>query len=277
VYKSGARAAKARVIYTISVGSIPEAINNALGVRAHTMTLQNTCCAGMDAVGYAANLVATGEADIAICGGTEAPLHRFPLLELRAAGLTPSTTEMPERIGRPFDRWRTTGVISEGATMLVLEPESSPRRGYSYVSGYAFANDAPDALCSGMAIATKLALAAANCRPAQVDAINAWGPGHPLVDLGEARAMAQVFSSRLPVSIKGSIGNPLGAASSIQIAAAALAQQSGIMPPTVNWEYPDPACPFNLSNRARLLEHETTLVNSHGLAGVNSAIVLERC
>ena len=245
------------------------------------MAVQSSCCSGLDAIGFAAEMVAQGEADIAICGGSEAPLHRFPLLELRAAGLTPPTDEMPERLDRPFDLWRTTGVISEGACMFVVEPEDSPRAGYAYISGYAFASDRGDDFCSGLAVASRLALADARMRPSQVDVLNAWGPGHKRIDAGESRAMAGVFSRRLSgipaVSIKGAIGNPLAGAPAIQVAAAVLGQRYGVIPPTVNWEYPDPACPLNLSSRSRSVAHAVTMVNAHGLAGVNSSIVLERC
>ena len=280
VQKHGARGARPRTMYTTNTASISGAVNEVLGLSARIMAVQSSCCSGLDAIGLAAKLVAEGEVDLAICGGTEAPLHRFPLLELRAAGLTPPTTEMPDRLDRPFDLWRTTGVVSEGASILVLEPESSPRRGYSYLSGYAYATDA-DFVCSGVAQAIRLALGEARVRPGDIEVINAWGPGHKLIDAGEARAMGEVFGTTLAeipvVSIKGSIGNPLGAAAAIQVVTAALGQRYGLIPPTVNWEYPDPACPLNLSNRARAVEHACTLVNGHGLAGVNSSVVLERC
>jgi len=165
--------------------------------------------------------------------------------------------------------------------MFVIEPETTPRPGYSYISGYAYANDETDDLCGGLALAIKLALADARVRPDQIDTINAWGPGHKLIDAAESRVMARVFGSMLretPVtSIKGSIGTPLGAAPAIQVAAAALGQRNEIIPPTVNWEHPDPACPLNLSNRFRTVEHSCTLVNAHGLGGLNAALILERC
>ena len=281
VSKLGARGAKPRAIYTITTTSIGGAIAEVLGVPVRAMAVQSSCCSGLDAIGFAAEMVAQGEADLAICGGSEAPLHRFPLLELRAAGLTPPTDEMPERLDRPFDLWRTTGVISEGACMFVVEPETSPRAGYGYISGYAFASDRGDDLCSGLAVASRLALADARMRPSQVDVLNAWGPGHKLVDAGESRAMAGVFSRRLSeipaVSIKGAIGNPLAGAPAIQVAAAVLGQRFGVIPPTVNWEYPDPACPLNLSSRSRSVAHAVTMVNAHGMAGVNSSLILERC
>jgi len=281
VNRRGPRAAKAKVVYTTTLTSVPDAINQVLGITTRTMTLQSSCCSGADAIGYAANLVATGEVDIAICGGTEAPLHRFPILELRAAGLTPPNIEMSDRLARPFDLWRTTGVISEGAAMFVIEPEASPRSGYSYISGYAFANDGAGDLCGGMTAAAQLAMADARVRPSQIDAINAWGPGHKLIDEAEVGAMAGIFGGGLAeipiVSIKGSIGNPLGAAPAIQVAAAAMAQKYGIMPPTVNWQYPDPACAINLSNQPRSISHSHTLINAHGVGNVNACLVLERC
>ena len=116
VFSKGPRAAIPRTIFTTTNANVTETIAGVLGFVPRTMTLQNSCCAGLDAVGFAAAAVARGEANIAICGGTEAPLHRCPLLELRAAGLTPPTVEMSDRLARPFDLWRTTGVVSEGVS-----------------------------------------------------------------------------------------------------------------------------------------------------------------
>ena len=277
----GMKMAQARVLYAIGIGSVPSAINQAIGMNARTVALSNQCSSGMDAIGYAASLVASGEVDLAICGGTEAPLHRFPLIELRAADLTPATTEMPGRQARPFDLWRTTGVVGEGSCMFVIEAEGSIRPGYSYVTGYGFANDEGDDLCGGMVEAGKLAMAQAHVRASDIEVLNAWGPGHKLIDKAEVSAMRQLLGSHLPniaaVSIKGAIGTPLGAAPAIQVAAAALAQKHGEVPPTVNWEFPDPDCDLTLSNRAREVAHRFTLVNSHGLGAINSSMILERC
>lgn len=281
VARLGARGSKPKTMYAFNTASIAGAVNEVLATSARTMAIQSSCCSGLDAIGYAANLIADGEADLAICGGTEAPLYRFPLLELRAAGLTPNTYQMPERLARPFDLWRTTGVVSEGACMLILEPEDSPRPGYSTILGYAFANDDLDNLCSGMAVSSRLAIAESKLRPHNIEVINAWGPGHRTIDAGEVRAMHTVFgktASQIPaVSIKGAIGTPLGATPAIQVAAAALGLRNSLIPPTVNWDYGDPECSLNLSNRVRSLDHRIALVNAHGLAGVNSSIVLERC
>jgi len=281
VATKGLRGAVPRTVYTTNAACIPATVAQTLGIAARTMSIQSSCCAGLDAIGYAARLVASGEAELAICGGTEAPLYRCPLVELRATGMTPATCENPRRINRPFDLWRTTGVVSEGATMLILEPETSPRPGYSFITGYAFANDASNELCSGMTLAMKLALADAGIKPEDVEVINAWGPGHRLIDAAETLATQAVFGAKLAgipvVSIKGALGNPLGAAPAIQVAAAALGQRAGIIPPTVNWEFADPACMLNLSHRLRAIPHEVTLVNAHGLSGVNASLVLHKC
>lgn len=281
VAKFGAKGAEGRVIFTTNVAAIAGTINRAFGLSARTMAIQSSCCSGLDAIGYAAGLVARGEVDMAICGGTEAPLHRMPMLELRAAGLAPNSEEGSPRIGRPFDLWRTTGVVSEGACMFLLEPESSPRAGYSYISGYAYANDEPTDVCGGMVPAIRLALADAGLRPGDIDAISAWGPGHREIDAAETRALHRVFDEAIAeipvVSIKGAIGTALGAAPAIQVGAAALGQRAGVVPPTVNWEYPDPACVLHLSRQARALPQRHVLINAHGLAGVNTSVILERC
>jgi len=277
----GPKGALARTIYTANAASIPATAAMALGLRTRTVTIQSSCCAGLDAVGRAAAIIAEGTADLVVCGGTDAPLSRCPLLELRAAGYTPATVERADEICRPFDLWRTTGVVSEGACMFTLEPESSPRAGIAFISGYASANDEAHMLCSGMESAMKNALADAGCRIAQIDAISAWGPGHRYVDLAEAEMLLRAFGERLQgiptYSIKGAIGSAFGAAPAIQLATAALAQQANIIPPTVNWRFPDPGCPLNLSSRLRDIVHTRSLINSHGIAGLNSSMIIEKC
>jgi len=263
-----------------SAAAFSGALAGGIGAAPRRLALKSACCSGLDAIGHAANCIASGEAEIAICGGTEAPLHFHPMLELKLAGLTPDSAEMPARICRPFDLWRTTGVISEGAAILVLEPEESPRPGYALVEGYAYATDPAEKPVDGLREAIRLALANARVRPVEVDCISAWGPGHKLVDRAEAQVLRKIFGSRLPdipvSSIKGAIGNPLGAGGAIQVASAALGLRDGLIPPTVNWQYADPDCPLNLSASARAVAHRRTLVNSHGLSGTNACLVLSK-
>lgn len=267
-------------VSTASVSSIGGAISDSLHQSTLTMAFQSACCSGLDAVGHAAQLIRTGAADVAICGGTEAPIFFHPMLELRMAGLAPGNPERPETQCRPFDLWRTTGAIGEGACMLVLEPEESPRQAYAFVRGYAYATDTGGALCSGLAHAIVTALGNAGLKAKRVGAVSAWGPGHREIDAAETASLCQVFGDELsgiPVSsIKGAIGNPLGAAGAIQIAGAALGMRESLVLPTVNWEYPDPSCRLSLDSRARHVAHDCVLVNSHGVSGTNACLILSR-
>ena len=164
--------------------------------------------------------------------------------------------------------------------MVVLEPEESPRPAYAWVSGHSFFSDRPGELCSGLAEAIPGALADANLRRSEVETISASGPGHVKVDVAEARALQEVFGDHLQsiasYSIKGAVGNALGGAPAIQVAAAALGLGQGVIPPTVNWQFPDPLIPLNLSGEARRIPHNNTVINAHGLGGENAALVLTK-
>lgn len=281
VERKGVRYARPRMVREAIGSATSGAIVHALGVSARVVSFQSACCSGLDAIGFGMEMILRGEADIVLAGGTEAPIYMHPMLELKAAGLAPSTTENAPRLGRPFDLWRTTGVIGEGACMVVLEADDSPRPAYAYVEGFGFASDQNGDLCHGLLPSIRTALANARCKPEEIDLINAWGPGHREIDAAEAQMLKAVFAERLTTipscSIKGAIGNPFGAAGAIQTATTALSLKHGLIPPTVNWERPDPACPLNLSRRSRLVPCETALVNAHGVSGANSCMVLRRC
>ncbi len=259
------------------VSGIGAAIGELIGAPTRAMSLQSACCSGLDAIGRAADIIATGEAEVAVCGGTEAPLHLHPMLELKLAGLAPGNPEQPERQCRPFDRWRTTGVIGEGSCVMVLEPEHSGRPAYAYVEGHGYASDT-DTPCSGLLEAMRLAVSNSGLRAKDVEAISAWGPGHKVLDCAEADMMEKFFGSHLEhipvVSLKGAIGNPLGAAGAIQAGCGALGLSQSVLPPTVNWQHPDPACRLNLSAKSRYISHGNLLINAHGLSGTNACLLL---
>lgn len=262
------------------VSAIGASISDVIGGVTRTMSFQTACCSGLDAIGRAAEMIANGEADLAVCGGAEAPLYFHPMLELKLAGLAPGNPDFPERQCRPFDAWRTTGVIGEGACVVILESEESARPGYAHVAGYGYASDTPGNSCDGLFEAIRLAVANSNLRPREVECISAWGPGHRVLDAAEAAVLGTFFGIDLrsipAVSIKGSIGNPLGAAGAIQIGCAALGLRSAAVPPTVNWNHPDPACPLSLSAAPRYIEHKNVIINAHGLSGTNACLVLTR-
>lgn len=280
VLTKGPRYALPKAIYEIQPSAIASAIARVLSTKCRTIALQSACCSGLDAIGHGAEMIASGQAEIAFCSGTEAPIFNQPMVEFGMAKLSPRNAKKPAEMGRPFDLWRNTGVIGEGACVLILEAEESPRPAYAWVGGYAYGNDYAGSSGNGLIETMKMALANAQCHPSSVDLINAWGPGHKEIDAVEADCLCRFFGNRIrsipAVSIKGSIGNPLGAAGSIQAASAALSLQSGRIPPTVNWETADPECPLNLSAQYRDVGCSVALVNAHGLCGTNASMVLCR-
>jgi 3-oxoacyl-(acyl-carrier-protein) synthase len=280
VATKGPRYAVPAAIYDAAPSAIASAIAKLLATRCRTIALQSACCSGLDGIGHGADMISSGQAEIAFCCGTEAPIFNQPMLELGISKLSPRNARKPTEMGRPFDLWRNTGVIGEGACVILLEAEDSPRPAYAWVGGYAYGNDESDVAGIGLMSTMKMALANARCPAASVDLINAWGPGHVQIDAVEAACLCEFFGERIAsiptVSIKGAVGNPLGAAGSIQVASAALSLRTGRVPPTVNWETPDPECPLHLSARARDVGCRVALVNAHGLCGTNASMVLTR-
>ena len=280
VARNGIKGIIPRLIYTVSVANVAAAIAESLGLEARTLAIQSSCCSGLDAIGRAAEMIANGESDFVIAGGSEAPLFKHPLLEFRRVDLTPSTWERAEEHCRPFDLWRTTGTVSEGASMFVLEPDSSPRPGYCWVDGHAFSNDQPDRLCGGLAVTMRDALANAGLLPERVDVINAWAPGHPRIDAAESSMITEVFGSHtkniLVHSVKGALGNALGGAPGLQVATSALGLRHQVVAPTVNWQYRDPACPLEISAQCQHVAHRVALINAHGISGMNSTLVVSQ-
>jgi len=234
----------------------------------------------LDAIGFAAMRVASGEVDLAICGGADAPLNEKILTELKKLELSPNHANAPEDLCRPFDLWRTTGVVGEGACMFVLEAEESPRRAHARVAGTASEVECSNRPWEVLGEALRLCLGNTGLRPSAIDCINADGLGHKALDLAEAVALSRGFGTRLPsipvVSIKGAIGNALGAAGAIQVGCAALGMKHSMIAPTVNWRHPDPSCPLNLSASPRLLAMGTALVVGRDLGGSVSCLILKQ-
>jgi len=280
VATKGPRHAVPAVIVDAGPSAITGAMAKLIGTTCRTIALQSACCAGLDAIGHGAEMIATRQAEIAICCGTEAPIFSQPMLEFGMLKMSPRNIRKPAEMGRPFDLWRNTGVIGEGACVVILEAADSPRPASAWVEGYAYGNDDLGSPGNGLMATMRMALANGQLHASDIDFINAWGPGHVVIDASEADCLLRLFGKRLPsipaVSIKGAIGNPLAAAGAIQVASTVLTLLTGVIPPTVNWETPDPECPLNLSRSAREVGCSCALINSHGLCGTNATIVLSR-
>jgi 3-oxoacyl-[acyl-carrier-protein] synthase II len=275
---------------TTSAASIPQApasvIADRLGAAAHAATVSSACTSGLDAVADAAAMIRFGEAEIAIAGGTDAPITPLVMGSFIASGLVCHDNGDLERASRPFDWLRKSGVLSEGAGIFIMENlERALARGariYMELTGYAKRRDLdPAKPASALADSMGLALANAQITINEVDYISAYGPGDPVLDAAEVVTIKDVFADRaysIPVSsIKGVTGNPLAAGGPFQIAACALSIRDQIIAPTANYQVEDPNCDLDfVPKRARKTKLDCALINVRGLGGGASTLVVNR-
>lgn len=261
-------------------------IADRIGACAHAATVSAACPSGLDAIAQAASMIRSGEAELAIAGGADAPITKHSIAAFIASGLSSCRNSEPDKASRPFDMQRDSGVISEGAGIFVLENlERAQSRGvriYLEISGYARTRDHALADAgSGLVEAMKLALANASRTTDDIDHISAYGPGHPFLDAAEVRCIKEVFGARaysIPInSIKGVTGNPLSAGGPLQLAACALTFRDQLIAPTANYETSDPSCDLDfVPKRARKTRVDCALINVRGLGGGATSMLVNR-
>jgi 3-oxoacyl-[acyl-carrier-protein] synthase II len=258
-----------------------------LGFTGPNTCITTACAAGAHGVGEAYRYIRDGLADVCLAGGAEAVITPLGIAGFAQMG---ALSKNPDPTGacRPFDANRDGFVLSEGACLLVLEEaERAAARGatvYAEVAGYgasadAFHITAPEPQGGGAVAAMEAALADAGEPADSVDHINAHGTSTPLNDVAETRAIHKVLgdhASRVAVSsTKSMTGHTLGAAGAVEAAAAALAVSTGVVPPTINYETPDPECDLDyVPNRARELPVRVALSNSFGFGGQNAVLAM---
>jgi 3-oxoacyl-[acyl-carrier-protein] synthase II len=261
-----------------------------LGLRGPNYAPVSACATGSHAVGEAAEIIKRGDADVILAGGTEACMHPLILAGFCAMRGLAAEEQYPPRASRPFDATRAGFVMGEGACVLLLEDlEAAQARGatvYAEVLGYGASNDAyhmaaPDPEAVGVAEMMRAALARARVNPDDVDYINAHGTSTPLGDLAETNAIKDVFGDHayeLAVSsTKSMTGHCFGAAGAIESMMCVLAIHHGVLPPTINYEHPDPECDLDyVPNEARKSEVNVALSNAMGLGGHNGCVLLGR-
>ncbi len=272
------------------VAGVPHAAASAiaygLGLRARLLTISDGCASSLDALAAAAELIRTGRADLALAGGADSVMTRVVFESFIKSRRVSQRNDEPHRASRPFDRTRDGGLMAEGSGVIVLEHADRARaRGapvYAALAGYGTCADAPDSEeGSGLERSMRLALANTPKQPDQVDAVFAHAPSDPQMDRVESQLIGRVFGDRalrVPVtSIKGVTGNPMGSGGVLQVIAAAMALRHHQVPPTANYEFPDPECPLDVvpgaPRRARL---RAVLINTHGFGRGNSSLILER-
>jgi 3-oxoacyl-[acyl-carrier-protein] synthase II len=255
------------------------------------ITITTACATSTQAIGEACELIRRGAADIVISGGTEAIIRDFAIAGFIAMrGLTSSYNDNPEQASRPFDLNREGFVFSEGAGALIVEElEHARKRGahiYAEIAGHGASSDgfhmaAPDPEAAGPARAMRWALQDAKLNPEEINYINAHGTSTVLNDTTETRAIKSVFGDHayhVPIgSTKSMIGHAMGASGALEAIVCVQAIQHGWLPPTINYETPDPECDLDyIPNQARQVDVKTTLSNSFGLGGQNACLVLKR-
>lgn len=250
----------------------------------------SACATGTHAIGDAFKIIQRGEADVMVAGGTEATIRPLAFAGFCAAKAMSTRNDEPEKASRPFDKDRDGFVMGEGAGVLILEElEHAKRRGapiLAEVIGYGMSADAfhltqPDPDGDGAKRSMLAALRDAGIRPEEVDYINAHGTSTELNDKIETQAIKAAFGEhayKLAVSsTKSMTGHMLGAAGAVEAIATALALRDQILPPTINYETPDPECDLDyVPNEARRARVQVALSNSFGFGGHNATIALKR-
>ncbi len=250
----------------------------------------SACASANDAIATAYNLVANGDAVAMVTGGSEATISPLAVGGFCSMRAMSTRNDDPTRASRPFDRDRDGFVLGEGAGILILEEyESAKARGakiYAEVLGYGQSADAYDLVAvdpdgHGVALAFERAFASAGITPEQVDYINAHGTSTPIGDPAESKAIEKAFGEHARAmgvsSTKSMHGHALGAAGGIEGVATVLAVQNDLMPPTINYENPDPECTLDyVPNIARRGKVDIAFSNSFGFGGHNSVIVFAK-
>ena len=258
------------------------------GLRGPNKSIVTACATANHCIGAAMDLIRAGKADIMLAGGAEATIIPFAMAGFISMRAMSTRNDEPQRASRPFDRNRDGFVMGEGAGVLILESEDHARaRGaeiFAEVAGLGESCDAyhitaPLEDGSGGAAAVQNALHEAAINPGEIDYFNAHGTGTQLNEVGESRALRTVFGEDMPYvsSTKSMTGHLLGAAGAIEAIACIMAIRKGIVPPSINYENPDPRCQVNLvANEAREADVAIALSNSLGFGGHNAALVLRR-
>jgi 3-oxoacyl-[acyl-carrier-protein] synthase II len=261
-----------------------------LGIKGLNYAVVSACATGSHAIGEAAEIIKRGDADAVLAGGAEAAMHPLILAGFTAMRGLAVENEDPPRASRPFDATRAWFVMGEGACVLMLEDlEAARARGarvYAEVLGYGGSNDAhhmaqPEPEATGVADMMRNALNRAKVEPERVGYINAHGTSTPLGDLAETKAIKDVFGAHayeLAVSsTKSVMGHTFGAAGAIEGMMCVLAIHEGVLPPTINYRNPDPACDLDyVPNEAREARVDVALSNAMGLGGHNGCVLFGR-
>ena len=265
----------------------PAQISMHYGFRGPIFAIASACASSNDAIATAYNMILRGDARAMVAGGAEATISPLALGGFCSMKALSTRNDEPAKASRPWDKERDGFVLGEGSGMMVLEDYNSAQaRGakiYAEVIGFGQSGDAynlvaPDPEANGVEIALNRALRNAGIDASEVDYINAHGTSTPQGDVAESQGIERVFGKRVAVSSsKSMFGHALGAAAALEGVATILAVQNDIMPPTINYEVPDPECTLDyVPNIARRATVNVALSNSFGFGGHNSVLAFRK-
>ncbi len=260
------------------------------GAKGPNFGVASACATTGHAIGEAAEMIRRGDADVVISGGAEAPVTRIGLAAFDSMHALSTRNDAPEKASRPFDRERDGFVLAEAGGAMILESlEHAQRRGahiYAEVVGYGATGDAyhitaPSEGGEGAARAMRAALRKAGMEPSDIGYINAHGTSTPYNDKNESQAIKTVFGERgtaPPVSsTKSMTGHLIGASGVVEAMVCIKAILEGCLPPTINYDFPDPECDLDyIPNAARPARIDAALSNSLGFGGHNTAVIVRR-
>jgi len=288
--EQGPRRVSPHMVPMMLPDSAPGYIAIEYGFRGPNMTIVTACASSANAIGEATEIIRRGDADVMVAGGAEAAIIPVAVAGFNVMKAISTRNDNPQAASRPFDLNRDGFVMGEGAATLILESfEHARARGarlLAEVRGYAATNDAyhisaPAKNGTGAADCMRLALKDARLAPQEIGYINAHGTSTRLNDISETAAVKQVFGEHahaIPVSsTKSMTGHLLGAAGALEAAICVQALREGTLPPTINYETPDPACDLDyIPNKARKAEIDFAMSNSFGFGGHNVCLILGR-
>jgi 3-oxoacyl-[acyl-carrier-protein] synthase II len=286
----GAERVSPFVVPMLIVNMAPGLVSMRFGAKGPNTSVVTACASGNHAIGDAARLIERGDADVMIAGGAEAIIVPLTIAGFCSMKAMSTRNDEPEKASRPFDAARDGFVCGEGAGIVILESlEHAVRRDariYAEVVGYGMTSDAhhmtaPDPEGDGATRAMQLALNDAAIAPSAIGYINAHGTSTPYNDKFETIAIKRVFGDdarRLAVSsTKSMTGHLLGAAGGIEAVATVLALHHGLLPPTINYETPDPDCDLDyVPNQARKVDIEYAMSNAFGFGGTNATLAFRK-
>ncbi len=261
-----------------------------IGARGPNMALATACASGTNALGEAAEMIRRGAADVMVAGASEAGISALTMAGMNVMTALSTRNDDPQRASRPFDKSRDGFLMGEGAGILILESlEYAQARGAKVIcefTGYGTSDDAhhisaPAENGAGAAISMSLALKDAGLGVTDIQYINAHGTSTQLNDKSETAAIKTVFGEQAyktaVSSTKSMTGHLLGASGALEAVVAALAITNGILPPTINYETPDPNCDLDyVPNQPRKADVENVMSNSFGFGGHNATLILSR-